>query len=465
MEAKLNTAGSSGSNYNPKFAGNYTGTERSLSLRTISSEVVESDFKSEYNPTIENREEECTRPPTDERCLTSSSASEFLIADTRRPRGRPRKDSGGPPTASPTTGTHKYIRFAQSSPMRPRRGRPSRTVSQSALLAAKRIKRDVAHQNYFSPQKSSFGTSEASKAEEQETVDESSVKSKHRAPSAAPRDRSRTPQHKPLTADSADSLDNSLHAASSVARRRIRKHSGVSCENGAAESASSLAYPLLPGATALTGGRFLTAQSIFDILSEPTMRERAVSAIPTGPKVNCYFLLNIGAELTDYEKYLDNRQRIHDKLRDDIGSRGLPISRSNCLTLSDSGVLKYIDLNKNKNSLLDLRMYSYYFRNSEQLHCDQIATLRVCWFFNAERSPAPGFIVVMYLEATHNVRPDEHSRKAMAPTTSLTNKMNEKAVNRFEVKETETKDENCDESAPATKRRWHFIAFAHTQHT
>ena len=80
---------------------------------------------------------------------------------------------------------------------------------------------------------------------------------------------------------------------------------GAGRRNGAAESASFVAYPLLPGATALTGDRFLTAQSIFDLLSEPTVRERAVSAIPTGPKLNCYFVVNIGAELTDYEKYFE----------------------------------------------------------------------------------------------------------------------------------------------------------------
>ena len=255
----------------------------------------------------------------------------------------------------------------------------------------------------------------------------------------------RPSEHKPVTADTAQTLPKSLHSASPSPARLILKPSNGAGENAAADFTSSVAYPLLPGATALTGGRFLSAQSIFDILSEPKMQERAVSAIPIGPKVNCYFLLNVGAELTDYDKYFDNRQRIRDKLRDGIGSRVLCNSNNICFTLSASGVLKYIDYYKpNKDSLLDLRMHCFRFRNSEQLHCDQTATLRICWFFNAERSPAPGFIVVMYLGATHNGRPHKHSLKAMTSTTSFINKVKEKTVKNFVDKETEKQDEKCE---------------------
>ena len=192
------------------------------------------------------------------------------------------------------------------------------------------------------------------------------------------------PEHKPVTADSANTIPKSLRTASATPRRRVLKHSYVAGENGAADSSSSVSYPLLPGAIELTGGRFLSPQSIFDVLSEPNVRERAVSAIPIGPKVNCYFILNIGVELTDFEKYFDNRQRIRDKLRDEFCSRRLYLSSNTCFTLSASGILKYIHYYKpNKDSLLDLRMHTFNFRNPEHSLCEQTATLRVCWFFNA----------------------------------------------------------------------------------
>ena len=117
-QSKLKIAGLAGSNFKSQ---------------TTPNEVVK--FKSEFE--IENREEHSTCSQSNEHADTSSSASQVL-ATGRRPRGRPRKDSGA---------THKYksIRSTQSSLMRLLKGRPSRTVPQT-LIAAKRFTRFAAAQ-------------------------------------------------------------------------------------------------------------------------------------------------------------------------------------------------------------------------------------------------------------------------------------------------------------------------------
>ena len=61
MEAKPNVAGSAGSNYD----------------RTIPSEVVESDSESEFNRTIENREE-CSRSPPKELSVFKAEKQETV---------------------------------------------------------------------------------------------------------------------------------------------------------------------------------------------------------------------------------------------------------------------------------------------------------------------------------------------------------------------------------------------------
>ena len=269
-------------------------------------------------------------------------------------------------------------------------------------------------------------------------------KAKQSPPSTA----SRPQTHKLESVDSAHMLDDNLHSASTVARRRTLEHSEGVRENGAAESASSVAYPLLPGATALTGGQFLSARLIFELLSQPQVRAQAVSAIPTGPKVNCYFVVNIGAELTDYQKYFENRQKISDKLRESTFQ--LVNSSNHCFTVSRSGVLKYVDLKKNNIAPFDLRMHCATFRNVQHVDGDgdHPAERRICWFFNAQLSPAPGFIVIMYHGVSH-----QHTCIALKPSTQSTKRDVQEKAPSCSKAEAEVNDDESDESQPVTKRR------------
>ena len=116
-------------------------------------------------------------------------------------------------------------------------------------------------------------------------------------------------------------------------------------------------------------------------------------------------------------------------------------------TVSDSGILILATQQKN-NVTFDLRLHRTTYRESSRVDCEQPSERRICWFFNAERSPAPGFVVVMYLGATHNVRPHELSLKALTSTTELTSKVKEKASHISDD------DDDDDEWQPAAKRRW-----------
>ena len=201
-----------------------------------------------------------------------------------------------------------------------------------------------------------------------------------------------------------------------------REHTECTGENAETKSTNPVTNPLLPGASALTDRRFLSAQSIFNLLSQPNVRERAVTAIPTGPKVNCFFVLDIGAELTDYQTFkFDNiRKRIRGKLSDGTGVWEYT-SKDNrdCYTVSDTGVLKYV---MNKTAPFDLRMHRVISRQSIQVKGDQFAERFFCWFFNAERAPAPGLVVVCYRGSPY-VRAQQQPHKAIAPVAKLpTNK-------------------------------------------
>ena len=85
-------------------------------------------------------------------------------------------------------------------------------------------------------------------------------------------------------------------------------------------AASATQRSLLPGATALTGNRFFTAQARFTLLSAREVAKQTVPRIPSGPKSNCYVILSIGIDLMDYEKSSVNKQLIQDKIRDGTGS-------------------------------------------------------------------------------------------------------------------------------------------------
>ena len=226
-------------------------------------------------------------------------------------------------------------------------------------------------------------------------------------------------------------------------------------ENIRAASTSSVSYPLLPGATALFGRKFLSAQSIFDLLSDPKVRKAAVRTIPTGPKVNCFFVVNVGAELTDYRNRHTNLIRINAQCFDGTGAWGHhdQYNRERYI-FSNEGTLKRIDKLKNNNTPYDLRLHRSSYREFEHVEGDQPAKRSICWFFNAERAPAPGFVVVSYLGSPYVQRPPKHSPNAPAPITQSTNKLKENSASNLE-----------DDWAPATKRRrWHLLVSLYIQY-
>ena len=209
-------------------------------------------------------------------------------------------------------------------------------------------------------------------------------------------------------------------------------HLEEASKNAETESTRSVTYPLLPGATALSDCQFLSAQSIFDLLSKQEVRDRAVRAIPTGPKFNCFFVLNIGAELTDYQTlYDDNRKRIGDKLRDGTGVWNYrKFHNRYCYSVSDNGFLKFV---KDQNAPFDLRMHRAIFRDSTHVDGDQPAERMICWFFNAERSPAPGFVVAMYLGSPYVHRTHNCSPKSFATLASTRSARNQSVNMRYDT--------------------------------
>ena len=224
-----------------------------------------------------------------------------------------------------------------------------------------------------------------------------------------------------------------------------------------AASTSCVVYPLLPGATALTGRKFLSAQSIFDLLSDPKVREGAVRTIPTGPKVNCFFVVNVGAELTDYQKRETNFIRIISKCFDgtvawgfhDEYNRSCKMQR---YIISNDGTLKRVD-KLNNNTPFDLRLHSSTYREFEHVEGEQPAKRSICWFFNAERAPAPGFVVISYLCSPSIQRPYKQSGNAPASLTRSINNLRDNSASCWE-----DDNEDFDDSAPATKRRkWHLL--------
>ena len=268
-------------------------------------------------------------------------------------------------------------------------------------------------------------------------------------PNTAPQCSVRPQKHKPQTSANAHTFRNSLHSASSVARGQNFNICDLSGQNGEVMSTSSNAYPLLPGANALTGGRFLSAQSIFDLLSQPTVRERALRAVPTGPKVNCYFVVNIGAELTDYKTYktVENLRTIRHKLRDGTGDWYYrKVENRECYTVSDTGFLKLVSLRADKNAPFDLRIHRVNYRDSGHIDGHQFAERCDCWFFNAKLSPAPGFAVVMF------IGPCISRFRTAQVLTARPSSINKKKVASCSGNVDKEANES-DESPPASKRR------------
>ena len=112
-------------------------------------------------------------------------------------------------------------------------------------------------------------------------------------------------------------------------------------------AAHSASQDLLPGASVLTGLQFMSTQRIFDIFSELDVKDRAIHRIPTAPKSNCFFILNVEQELLDYEKSAKNKLKIQDRLRDGTGAWDeMSIFNHNFFKIE--GVLTWVRVNKLK---------------------------------------------------------------------------------------------------------------------
>ena len=91
-------------------------------------------------------------------------------------------------------------------------------------------------------------------------------------------------------------------------------------EASAAEPLRALHQNLLPGAFLLEGNRFMSTQAIFDLFSCPDVADRSIERLPKGHKSNCFFILNLGKDLTEYGTASSYRLKIQDRLRDGTGA-------------------------------------------------------------------------------------------------------------------------------------------------
>ena len=391
-----------------------------LKSRTSTPVVVISDSESESS---EDREEECSRSTLNESSGSSSSASRSLAA------GKRRLNSSGTPTSSPATATNRKSIASESTS--PRAPLPTRGRQAIANAETSQIKSKSQTANVLSRTTGSDGQLRRPQQKEASKTARTGELAKLSMSFEALLQKQSNAEWGPPTPD------------------RLGHDAG---ENGEAASTSSMAYPLLPGATALTGHKFLSAQSLFDILSDPKVRKRAVHTIPNGPKVNCFFVVNIGAELTDLHKYQDNLLRIRFKLRERSGVWDYKTEEDcECYTVSDSGILNSVTnlCKKNKNTPFDLRLHRAISRQSGHVEGEEPYERSICWFFNSERAPAPGLVVISYLGSPHVPRPQKRSHTTNASITRSTNKVTEETP----TGSIEEVDDESDESPPPTKRR------------
>lgn len=157
----------------------------------------------------------------------------------------------------------------------------------------------------------------------------------------------------------------------------------------------------------------MSTQAIFDLLSSRDVAERSIQRIPSGPKSNCYFILNLGKELTDYETASNHRMKVQDRLRDGTGAWDDMNVCNSCCFLLENGVLKSVKMNKKKTPHFDLRAHraTYISQGSH----DVPSRKSVVWFWNSELSPAPGMAVVAYLGPAYTPRPHGNSKHTSAP--------------------------------------------------
>ena len=184
----------------------------------------------------------------------------------------------------------------------------------------------------------------------------------------------------------------------------------------AIHSLSASQESLQPGAFLLSGTQFMSTQAQFDILSRSDVADRAIQRIPSSPKSNCYFILHLGEELTDYTKLSINRLKIQDRLRDGTGGWDDTYVSNACLFIVENGALKSVVINKKKNiipSTFHLRVHRGTYVS--QGFSGPPSKKSVFWFWNSEHSPAPGMAIISYLGPAFTPRPHGNSKHTLVP--------------------------------------------------
>ena len=173
---------------------------------------------------------------------------------------------------------------------------------------------------------------------------------------------------------------------------------------------------LQPGATILTGHHFMTAQRIYDILSDPNVAQRASCRVPTASKSNCYFILHIGNELMDYERSTKNKLKIQDCLRDGTSAwDDVSTCNFNFYKIED-GVLQWVKASKklDQKPVYDLRAHRVTYTSKVSSSCEPTRK-SVFWFWNGPHSPAPGLAIVSYLGPPYEPRVHGNAKNTVVP--------------------------------------------------
>lgn len=162
----------------------------------------------------------------------------------------------------------------------------------------------------------------------------------------------------------------------------------------------------------------MSAQAIYDIFSAGNIGELSIKRIPPGPKSNCYFILNMGRELTEYSMVRTNRMKFQDRLRDGTGAWS-DISVNNATYyLVENGVLKWVESNLKKNikPIYNLRAHRATYTD-KAANFQEPSKKSVFWFWNSPDSPAPGIAIVSYLGPAYSPRSHGNAKDTHVPYT------------------------------------------------
>ena len=144
---------------------------------------------------------------------------------------------------------------------------------------------------------------------------------------------------------SAYASSGSFKSVSSTAARKLHFDDDNCSEEQLLNNETSIEFPIsscFAGAFPLIGKKILSAKEIFQILLYTENLDKAVRRLPFAPKSNCFFILNMDPELTEYNTQENMCRAIQDRLRDGTGAwRHRSCNNSN-LFLVEDGVIQWI---------------------------------------------------------------------------------------------------------------------------